>query len=191
MLVLAGLLAVVPSAAARADGNVNFFLGQKFLNSDWEDDESELDLSEQGEIGALFSWRGRDWPVYLAFDILGSSDEETVGGVDFKGSTGEFDFGVRWQSTGRSVRPFFGGGLAFVGGELEVDLGGPDLEIDDDAMGLWVDGGVVWRLGKRFNLGFEGRFTKAELEADFGGESVDIEGGGVHLGMLLGFGWGE
>jgi hypothetical protein len=78
-----------------------------------------------------------------------------------------------------------------VGGEFEVDLGGPDLQFDDDAIGLWVDGGVLWRLGKRFNLGFEGRFTKAELEADIGGQSFDVEGGGFHVGMLLGFGWGE
>jgi hypothetical protein len=51
--------------------------------------------------------------------------------------------------------------------------------------GGWLGGGVFWRLGERFNLGLAARFTSAEVRFPAG----DIEAGGTHLGLTLGWGW--
>ena len=43
---------------------------------------------------------------------------------------------------------------------------------------------MSWRLSKRFNMGLEARFSLAEI--NFFGEHG--EAGGIHTGLVLGFG---
>ncbi len=97
--------------------------------------------------------------------------------------TAEIDLGVRKDWPRGRTRPFIGGGLGIIGGSRELlALPGVVASNDDSALGLWIDGGVVWRLGKRFELGLEGRFSRAEIQLE-----EDVEAGGAHL--LLLFGW--
>ena len=71
-------------------GNVNFFLGQKSLDSeDWGP------LDKQAEIGVLVDFKRTHWPVSVALDFLVSADEATELGTNFEGSTAEFDVGIR------------------------------------------------------------------------------------------------
>ena len=196
--VVAWVVLVATSCAASmaaGSGNVNLFLGQKSLNGDWKDDSINLDVSKQAELGALLTWSGENWPVGLAVDLLSSSDDQTIvfGGTPFKfeGSTTEIDFGVRkiWENS--KTRPFFGAGLGYVKGELKGSAGGVSVPADDGGLGEWIDGGVFWRLGSHFNLGVEGRYTKARITPSVGGASFALEAGGFHFGVILGFGWGE
>ena len=49
-----------------------------------------------------------------------------------------------------------------------------------------MDGGIFWRLGKRFNLGLEARFSAAQVKLS----GRDVQAGGVSVGLILGWGWG-
>ena len=184
------VFAFVP-ARADADGHVNFFLGQKSLSSsDWEPLEKQL------EFGAVMSFGQESWPVHIAVDVLTSTDETTLydpflGNVTLTGSTFEIDLGVRkiWKK-GR-VLPYIGGGLGVIGAGLEADAGFASTDASDVGFGLWADAGVFFRLGSHFNLGFDLRYSNADVDVDFGNGIVaeNVAAGGFGYGVLLGFGW--
>jgi hypothetical protein len=157
---------------------VNFFLGQKSLKKDdWEP------LEKQDEFGAEVTFGKKDWPIYIAVDLFSSTTDDTSLGIKSEGSTDEFGVGVRkiWKSG--NTMPYVGGGVALVNGNIKVDSLG--IDESDSSIGEWVGGGVFWRLGSRFNLGVGVRYSKATITL-FG---VDGEAGGLHYGLLLGWGW--
>ncbi len=188
--VTALLLALVLSPSVAAETNINFLLGSKALDSDdWDPGEN------QGEFAVMTTFGPEKWPVQIAIDVLATGLTESefrlvapgssVRGYNTTQATFEFDFGVRniWQKG--KMRPFVGGGLAtIVGVQERVSAAGVRQESEGSG-GLWVDGGVFWRLGSHFNIGVEGRISGAEVEL-FG---QDVQAGGSHLGMILGFGW--
>ena len=155
------MLFVVNAHAGGYTGNVNFFLGQKSLDSD-------------------------DWPVNVAIDILVSADEATELGIRFESITSEINGGVRkiWEVSGSSFRPYIGGGLAIISAELE-GTSFTTVSDDDSSLGIWLNGGVYWTLGRSFNLGLDLRYSRAEVNI-FG---VDVEAGGTHAGLILGYHW--
>jgi hypothetical protein len=180
------VLLFVPGSALAGKGEVNFFLGQKALD---EDDWAPVE--DQGEFGAEMSWAGPEWPVSIATDVLFSADEQDLidpffgGTATLTGATSELDVGVRKIWGTKAVRPYLGGGLAIVNAVVEFEEFGLSVDEEETGLGAWFGGGVFWRLGKKFNIGFSARWSGAEV--DFGG--VDVEAGGTHFGLLLGFGW--
>jgi len=158
---------------AEMDYDVNFLLGGKTLD---EDDWAPLE--QQSEFGVSATFGHDDWPVRIALDLLASADDNAL----FEVTTSELDIGVRKVWHRSNATPFVGGGLALVGGEIEDRFVGNS--IDDEGTGAWIDGGAFWRLGRRFNLGVEARLSRGEVT--LGG--ADIEAGGSHLALILGFG---
>jgi hypothetical protein len=71
-----------------------------------------------------------------------------------------------------------------INAEIEAEAYGLSVSVDD-AMGFWVEGGIYWTLAEHFNIGFDVRWSKAEVT--FYG--VDGEAGGTHAGLLLGYHW--
>lgn len=175
------MLFVINAHANESSGNVNFLLGTKSLDSD---DWGPFD--EQAEFGVLVDFKQKNWPISMAIDILGSLDKETLLGVETEGSTSEFDIGIRkiWEVSGSSIRPFIGGGLAFINAELKKNTF-VTVSDDDNGTGIWLNGGVYWTLGQHFNLGIQARYSKAEVTL-FG---IDGEAGGTHAGVMLGYHW--
>jgi hypothetical protein len=176
------LMLLVLNAQANAyTGNVNFFLGQKSLDSDdWRP------LEDQGEFGVLVDFKQSHWPVSVAIDILVSADEATELGIRFEGITSEINGGVRkiWEVSGSSIRPYIGGGLALVSADLEASAF-TTVSDDDNSIGIWLNGGIYWTLGKSFNLGLDIRYSQAEVTI----VGVDVEAGGTHAGLILGYHW--
>lgn len=175
------MLLVLNAHAAGYTGNVNFFLGQKSLDSDdWQP------LDEQGEFGVLVDFKQSHWPVSVAIDILVSADEATELGVNLEGITSEINGGVRkiWDVSGSSIRPYIGGGLAIISADLEASAF-TTVSDDDNSVGIWLNGGVYWTLGKSFNLGLDLRYSRAEVTI----LGVDVEAGGSHAGLILGYHW--
>lgn len=162
-------------------GNVNFILGTKFLDTgDWKPSE------EQAAFGVLVDFKQQNWPISIAIDLLGSYEEETALGVKTEFGTGEFDIGVRkiWEVSGSTIRPFIGGGLAFINGKKETtDV--ISTSVDDDGTGIWLNGGIYWTLGQHFNLGLQARYSRAEISL----AGNDIEAGGTVAGIMLGYHW--
>lgn len=181
IIVIVLILFVLNVHAGESSGNVNFILGTKTLDSD---DWGPFD--EQAAFGVLLDFKQETWPISIAIDILGSLDRETELGIEVDGSTSEFDIGIRkiWEVSGSTIRPFIGGGLAFITAKFETNT--PVKEsVDDSATGIWLNGGVYWTLGQHFNLGLQARYSKAEVTLF----DVDGEAGGTHAGIMLGYHW--
>ena len=182
----------VPGFAFCGDwtGNINAFLGMKYLDEDdWEP------VEEQGEFGIRVDFKQERWPVSIAVDYFASSEEDTglyyVPGygtvaATLEGETSELCFGVRkiWDHF-PTVRPFIGGGIARISAEAKASVWGFSVSGDDDAIGIWIGGGVYWTLAEHFNIGFDLRWSKAEVTI----YGVDGEAGGSHAGLLLGYHW--
>ena len=162
-------------------GNVNFFIGQKTL-----EEEEWAPVDEQGEFGVLVDFKQPDWPVSMAIDFLVSADEKTDFGFIVEGITTEINFGVRkiWDQSRSPIRPYLGGGLALISSEFTLTGFGSTTD-DDNALGLWLNGGVYWPLGQSFNIGVDLRYSQADVTL-FG---VDVDGGGTHVGLIFGYHW--
>ncbi|MDH3403173.1 MAG: outer membrane beta-barrel protein [Acidobacteriota bacterium] len=186
---LAALVVALPNAALAQGwtGNVNALVGAKELDkNDWEP------LESQDEVGILVDFKRAGWPVSIAVDFLRSDAKETM--IDpasglaatIEGETQEFDVGIRkiWDRSAKA-RPYIGGGLALISAEISAEVLGVRVSAKDDAQGAWIGGGVYWTLGKAFNLGFDVRYSQADVK--FLG--VDGDAGGTHAGLLLGFHW--
>ena len=161
-------------------GNANAFFGQKTLDKeDWEPADKQL------ELGVLVDFKQSQWPVSIAIDLLTSRDEVTVSGVDIEARTSEFDIGVRkiWQVSDSSIRPYIGGGIAFISAETKETS--TNASVNDTEAGLWLNGGIYWTLTQYFNLGFDLRYSQADVSF-FG---TDVEAGGTHVGVILGYHW--
>jgi hypothetical protein len=162
----------------------------KYLDEDdWEP------IEEQTEFGLRLDFKQEGWPVSVAIDYLVSSDDDTglyyISGygtvaATLDGETSELCLGVRkiWDHH-PTMRPFIGGGLALISAELEASALGVSVSEDDDAIGIWIGGGVYWTLAEHFNIGFDLRWSKAEVTL----YGVDGEAGGTHAGFLLGYHW--
>jgi hypothetical protein len=166
------------SAFGQSDwtGNVNFFLGGKTLEDEWEPAEDQV------ELGIEVDFRQNNWPVNIAIDLLVAAGEGDLFGVNFESRTSELNIGVRkiWDKS-THLRPFIGGGVSFISGEFE----GLSISDDDSAMGLWLGGGLYWALSEHFNLGLELKFSSAEITIF----DVDVNAGGGHFGLLIGYHW--
>jgi len=181
ILALILALFVINANAEEFTGNVNFLLGQKSLKSeDWEP------LEDQLAFAIMVDFKQDHWPVSIALDLLGSYDEETILGVKFEGMTSEFDAGVRkiWELSEGQIKPYIGGGLAFVSAEIKaIDF--LTVSDDDNAVGYWLNGGIYWTLNQHFNLGFDLRYSDAGVTL----AGIDVEAGGTTAGIFLGYHW--
>lgn len=181
------VFAPVFSQAKEWTGNANVFLGSKALD---EDDWKPAD--EHGEFGVLIDFRKQEWPVNIAIDILHSEGDgsayEPLSGlfIDMDAETTEINPGVRkiWEP-GATVRPYVGGGLAFISADASLSALGITVSDNDDAVGFWINGGVYWTLGTSFNIGIDLRYSHAKVTLF----DVDAEAGGGHAGLLIGYHW--
>ncbi len=173
-------------------GNVNLFWGVKQL------DEDDWELCEKhDELGISLDYKKKSWPVSIVIGYLSSSDEQTarycyydngVGIVTaaYKVETTELSLGMRkiWDGS-PAVRPYIGCGIAQISAEAKVSFLGISVSDDDTATGFWIAGGIYFTISESFNVGFEYRLSQAEVTVD----NVDVEAGGTHTGLLLGFHW--
>jgi opacity protein-like surface antigen len=181
---LAASFTVAPAAQAAENwqGNINLTLGAKKLKSaDWD----EGDNQDVMIIGADF--RRNDWPVSIAVDLVGAGDERGSGSNYAEDVSGGLHVGVRkiWDLGGSNFKPFVGGGIAHVVAERTTGSGATRRKVDGDGTGAWVGGGAYWRVAEHLNLGFETRYSSAEVDLD--GE--DVEAGGLYTGVLVGGHW--
>jgi hypothetical protein len=170
-------------------GNINLFLGAKILDDDWEP------IDEHAEVGVLLDLKHKKIPLSIALDLFYSEKDKDIGVavLDFgtfdtkvEAQTIEVNIGVRkiWENF-TYVRPFIGGGLAFIGAEFEASALGQSVSVDDEGIGAWIDLGIYVTLSQQFNIGIDARWSKAEVDL-FG---VDGEAGGWHIGALIGYHW--
>jgi hypothetical protein len=191
VLVVTAAVVASPQAWARYEGNLNFMIGQKWLKeSEWSP------VDQQPELGVLFAFAPERSPIYFAIDALYSRDTQTMdtslyGAVEVEGTTQEYSIGIRkvWNGDGRSTRPFLGAGGCVVLSDLNLDSAAVTRHLGDKSYGVWIEGGITWRLGKHVNLGFELRYSTASASFEGLGQPIDVDAGGFHAGVLIGYGW--
>jgi len=193
--ILVLLLAALAPIAALAGGNANFTIGQRDLGSDWDPLDGQL------MFGAVVDWGADDWPVHLAWGLNVSADtQDNVYGssVEFTAAYAELSFGVLWLPIkDKPIRPYLGAGIAGVSAAYEAEAFGVSIDDDDQDFGYYLNGGVYWRLGPRFNLGVDLRYgggTEFDFTFPFEDEFEETfraDGGYFAYSLLLGFGWGK
>lgn len=194
------LVALVGSAVpAVAGGNANFILGGRGLDEDfWDGTEG------QGVFGVQVDFGPDEWPVNVALglSVSGSEDDEldcrfcdgrhldpgaVLGDRTLTSGMFEFSSGVLYRpKKERMTRPYVGGGLTLIGVGRQISRGPFEVEDDDTTVGFYVNGGVTWRLGKRFNIGIDARIVTG-TSVELFGRRGDADYG--QLGMVLGWGW--
>lgn len=164
-------------------GNLNLSGGFKYLDSDWKPADDQKAFGIQGDI------RVDTWPINLfAAYTYGKSNSESVeipsgGAVTSESRTDEFDIGVRKYFERHSAwRPFIGGGLAMLRGELQTN--GPLLSQDDSdtAVGVWAGAGALYVWNGIINTGFQAKYSTGDV--DLNGQSLNA--GGIQLSALVG-----
>lgn len=181
------LLSSLLSSAAWAGGDFNFIYGTRSMNDDsWEPtDDQEVE-------GLTVDFGGKNWPVYLAVGYSESEDKgelssfPILGSVDLDSQLSEWDVGVRKIWSVKPVRPYIGGGVAFIDTDAEVSSVLGSRSDSDSTQGLYVEGGIVWRIGQAFNLGIDGRIVEGTDVTLF---DQDGDADYWQLGALIGFGW--
>lgn len=185
LLVACSVLAA-SAALADGDGHVDFFVGTKVLDSDWDP------VDRQGQFGAVMSFGRDEWPVHIVADVFFSArNAHLTGPVEVTGGTFEAGTGVRKIWGKKGFHPYAGAGIAILGAAIELDSGLDTVDDADSTIGPWIGGGAFWRLGTRFDIGLDVRWSSGKVDLDFGGgvTAPDLEAGGIHYGLLLGFGW--
>lgn len=197
------VVAAVVALPASAGGDANVLIGQKSI-SDSTLDAAGVDGQSQFGVAVTLDF---DWPVSLAFDLLNSSDSANtvvMAGLPISYATSvdtmEFDVGVR-KLWGERLQPYAGAGLAW----LQLDarqrmsgtlLGGGSFDtlvIDDSdsAVGIWINGGLLYRVTDRFNLGLDLRNSNADVKlvpvSDPG--KAKLSAGGTQYSLSLGYHW--
>lgn len=184
--VLAAALVAVDASAQVWRGDADVIVAGKALG---HDDWGSVD--HQGELGIQTDFQRGDWPIAIAADLLVSGKTASIsspGFTELRGNTSEFDVGARkiWRPDDH-LRPYVGGGLALVSGDLEFRGPAGTVSDHDSGVGLWLGGGVFWTLSRAFNIGLDAKVSHADVRL-FG---ADKSAGGLHLGLLLGYHWGD
>lgn len=188
VLAIAAVLAATDDAQARYRGDLNLFVGQLWLNKGhWSP------VDEQPELGLMLNFGEERAPIHFAIDVFASSKAVSntypAGNGRVKGTSREIAIGVRKVWDQNPTRPHLGAGATAI--SVSQDLDGPFgfVTNEDRAYGAWVDLGVSWRLASHLNLGIETRYSYALATVGSGSSGREVTAGGIHLGLLIGYGW--
>jgi opacity protein-like surface antigen len=181
--------AAFPSFAQAAGGNLNGIIGfRQFDEGDWSPTDTH------GMLGAQVDFSYWDFPLHVELGLRGSRDDgdDDDDGFDFDEDAGfehtvsDFTAGIMIIPDYGPMRPYFDAGLAMVQVRAEVNEGNVRFEDDDSSPGVYIGGGILWRLTPTFNLGFDARYLGGTDVRIFGNE-VDVDS--YSLAMKIGYGW--
>jgi hypothetical protein len=183
VLVFAMMLAVgAHTAHAAGPGNVYLHVGAVDA-----DDFGSLDTDDAlDEFGLGVNYLGSGWDAHLELNLFHAEADviDPTTGAEVKRELSQFGFGVRHYWGDKRMHPDLGAGFNWLKFKNAATSTGP---LSDSTVGLWVDGGIDWDVGAGVRLGFQGRVT---VSTGIGVESAK-HGGGYHLGLRVGWGWGD
>jgi len=195
------------TAAEESTGRLSITLGQKTL----DDDAKPAEV--QNVFGARWTFGKKSWPIMFAVDLSTSTGDGSeastyayyvpyygyyYGTLNADVSTTTVSFGVRKEWGKSMTRPFVGGGVEWIRADAKVNVAfsgipfPPLVFVDDDdsSIGYWAEAGVLWQVGKHFDIGFNVRYSDAEASLeDTLGFPVDINLSGFGYDVLLGTRW--
>lgn len=186
--VLAAIAAAIISASVSAEmtGNISGTMGNKSMDDgDWDN------VEEQTSIGFVADFKMESWPVSIAMDgFISAADNDSVDDEgdelpEIDASTTDIHLGLRkiWQLKNSKFSSYLGGGVAFITGSQERMINRRRKDENDSATGTWVGGGIYWRPIDSLNLGFDVRYSQADILIF----EEDIDAGGLRAGLLVGY----
>jgi len=196
------LLAIPDSVKADEwKGNINFLSGARVLSySDWK----TLAVEEQVLYGVDFDFTKESWPVSLLIGISGSTASSnlylisyygyTLATFDNETTTREFDVGARkYFNTDSNFMPYISAGIASIDVENTVTCTSGcfgSFSLSDSSAGVFLDGGLMWRLGWHFNLGLDLKvLTGTSIQYVSNGVPFDIDADYRQAALILGYGF--
>lgn len=186
LLLIVCLILFIPNWGVCNDWtyNINAEFGIKELDDGdyWEPVDSQI------EYGILLDFRQETWLVNIAIDILHTTEDGTldIGSgryVNVEGKTLELALGTRKIWALKIFRPFIGGGIAFISAKHEGSVYGVPNVDDDSAIGVWINGGLYLTIKELFNIGFNIRWSKADVSLF----NEKRHAGGLHYGLITGY----
>ena len=169
-----------PAIAAAPDelDQLTVYLGQRMFDEDFW-----APLEDQLTFGLEFSQERSSQMIGWEAGLMYSYDEDEFGGFDIEASSLEFYGGLHktFLDPASPLRPYFGGGLAWITGEFEASGLGSD---DDSSIGLYAHGGLRGRITESFFLGADLRLL---LGTDV--EIAGVEGDGDYVQFALSASW--
>ncbi|HEX4822729.1 MAG TPA: hypothetical protein VFV19_00290 [Candidatus Polarisedimenticolaceae bacterium] len=193
LLVLGVLaLAFLGYRSARAEdmsGNVQFFVGQRWLGDDWKP------VNQPAIFGVEVDFAPTSSPIRVALATMIASDSGTavapvLGHVgDVNVAFFEMSAGFLWVPVKKGVaRPYLGGGVVLMGAGFGKDWNFWDSGSHDHSFGFYENAGVYFKVGDTFNIGMDGRFVQG-TKFTFAGQ--DVNANYEQASLLLGFSWGK
>jgi len=167
-----------PDTSLSRPNRISLYAGQRNLD---EDDWSPVD--EQATVGLEYAREEPDSAVGWEVGFMGSSDDDSSGGVDFDVHTREVYAGVRKTFGEEVLRPYAGAGLSLIKAEVDVSPGPDD---DDSSAALYMHAGLAVFATDVVSLAFDLRFLLGS-DLELGGSDVDADYG--QLAFVLGFGF--
>lgn len=181
---IATLLVLAMPAAQAGDwtGNVGGSIGSKQL-----DDQDWGALDGHGLIGFMLDVKKKSWPVSLTYDLIVSGEVKENGSLKDEAYTVENHFGVRktFEFEDSNIRPYVDGGLALVSAGMRNKTATSTVKDDDKAVGEWVGTGLFVGITDSFDLGFDARYSEAEVMLF----NRDVEAGGMHYAVTASYHW--
>ena len=172
---------VALAAAEDWDWNYNALIGRRSVDEDdWEP------FDDYSEIGVEGSWGKADEPLLFATDLYMSQASTRDGTSTITSQQYQIQLGLRkiWTFSKR-WNPYGGAGFTLADADAERKVGTEIETSRDDAYGVWVGGGIFYRIGRNFNLGVAARVSLMRGYRLFG---VERAGNATHLGVVIGWG---
>src|SRR4030095_694130 len=138
------------------------------------------------EIGVEASWGKGDEPLMFATDFFAVQHSKSEGSTPLHSNAYQLQLGLRkiWTFSKR-WNPYGGAGLTLAQSDVERRFSGEVESSSDNAYGLWLGGGIFYRIGHNFNLGIAARASLMTSYRIFG---VDRNGNSTHIGVVIGWG---
>lgn len=179
--------AILANSDSGFTGNVSGIMGNASRDGDgWEDADN------QAMFGVIGDFKMQHWPVSIAIDGMLHAADKKAKKSNGKNQTlytgvNTLQVGVRkiWQSGYPSIHPYIGAGISLTQGYKEVLINDKKDDEQDDDIGSWVGTGVYWRPSKHWNVGFDMRYSKADIKL----ADQDVDAGGMQYGVSMGYHW--
>lgn len=178
-LVLIGVLlsAISPVMAL---GAVYFSIGQRTVDDDFQP------VEDQDSLGLTLLLKEETWPLAI---LLGVHTSDATGSdiIDFESDMFELSIGVAklWDKFWR-VRPYVGGGITVLDAEFRMNPGGSSIADHDKTVAPYLNGGVLLRLGEKFNVGLD---VRAVTAAEVNLFQIDADADYTQVSLMFGSGW--
>lgn len=180
------LASTLPNVYANDEWDINLtgYLGHKKLEqNDWPNTDSHA------SVGLLFDFKKENWPINLAIDLIATDEafDINIGSFRETSATTEVHLGVRkfFDFSTTSFRPYIGGGIANIDGEIKIKNNEGNFQDDNSELGYWVGVGTYYAFSSHVLLGVDIRYSNANGEI----LNIDRDMGGLHSGISIGYSW--